>query len=114
MPRYLNAMDVLAVPSYTSRRWREQFGRVIVEAMACGVAVLGSDSGEIPHVIADAGIVLPERDVDAWTRAIDALVVDTVQRAELTARGLSRARTFSADAAAAAHARFFDELTGTA
>src|SRR6185503_902639 len=52
---YLNAMDLLCAPSQTTPRWREQFGRMLIEAFACGVPVVGSDSGESPHVSADAG-----------------------------------------------------------
>lgn len=38
---------------------------MLIEAMACGVPVVGSDSGEIPHVIGDAGLIFPENDEDA-------------------------------------------------
>lgn len=51
----LSAIDVLVLPSRTTRRWKEQFGRILVEAMACGAAVVGSDSGEIPHLIRRSG-----------------------------------------------------------
>jgi glycosyltransferase involved in cell wall biosynthesis len=51
----LAAIDVLVLPSRTTRRWKEQFGRILVEAMACGAAVVGSDSGEIPHLIKRSG-----------------------------------------------------------
>ncbi len=51
----LSAVDVLVLPSRTTPRWKEQFGRILVEAMACGAAVVGSDSGEIPHLIARSG-----------------------------------------------------------
>lgn len=47
----LSAVDLLVLPSLTTPRWKEQFGRILVEAMACGAAVVGSDSGEIPHLI---------------------------------------------------------------
>ena len=60
VPAYLNAMDVLCAPSRTTTRWREQFGRMLIEAFASGVAVIGSSSGEIPNVIAGAGVVMPE------------------------------------------------------
>jgi glycosyltransferase involved in cell wall biosynthesis len=53
--RLLAAVDVLVLPSRTTRRWKEQFGRILVEAMACGAAVVGSDSGEIPHLIGRSG-----------------------------------------------------------
>jgi len=51
----LAAVDVLVLPSRTTIRWKEQFGRILVEAMACGAAVVGSDSGEIPHLIKRSG-----------------------------------------------------------
>ena len=111
VPAYLNAMDVLCAPSLTTPRWKEQFGRMLVEAMACGVPVIGSGSGEIPHVIGDAGRVVPEGDVDAWAAAIDALVADADARAELAARGLERARDgFALPVVARRHLDFFDEL----
>jgi glycosyltransferase involved in cell wall biosynthesis len=90
VPGYLNAMDLLCAPSQTTPRWREQFGRMLTEAMASGVPVAGSDSGEIPFVIGDAGVVLPERDVEAWRGAIVALLGDPERRAELAERGRAR------------------------
>ena len=55
MPFAYGQMDVLVLPSRTTRRWAEQFGRVLVEALWCGVPVVGSDSGEIPWVIETTG-----------------------------------------------------------
>ena len=49
LPAFMNALDVFVLPSETRSNWREQFGRVIVEAMSCGVPVVGSDSGRDPH-----------------------------------------------------------------
>jgi glycosyltransferase involved in cell wall biosynthesis len=111
VPPYLNAMDVLAAPSQTTPRWREQLGRMLIEAFACGVAVVGSDSGEIPYVIADAGLVVPEADESAWVAALSALLEDPARRAELAARGLGRAReVFAWPVIARRHLAFFDEL----
>jgi glycosyltransferase involved in cell wall biosynthesis len=110
MARYLRAMDVLALPSRTTPRWREQFGRVLVEAMACGVAVVGSDSGEIPYVIGDAGLVVPEGDVRRWVEALGALLRDADLREHLRVRGHARAHQFSVATSAAAHVAFFEEL----
>jgi len=64
VPAVLHQMDVLVLPSRTTRTWREQFGRVLVEAMAAGVPVIGSDSGEIPRTIGDAGLIFPEGDIN--------------------------------------------------
>jgi len=111
MPRYLNAMDVLALPSRTTRRWREQFGRVIAEAMACGVAVAGSDSGEIPYVVGDAGVIVPEdAGLAGWVQALDGLVRSPARRRELAARGRAHAQEFGVGAVARRHAAFFEEL----
>jgi glycosyltransferase involved in cell wall biosynthesis len=60
IPDYINCMDVLVLPSLTTPMWKEQFGRVLIEAQACEVVVVGSNSGAIPEVIGKAGIVYPE------------------------------------------------------
>ncbi len=73
MPAWLAALDILALPSLTTRGWAEQFGRIAVEAMACGVPVVGSDSGEIPRVLGDAGVVVPEGEVQALAGALEGL-----------------------------------------
>jgi glycosyltransferase involved in cell wall biosynthesis len=111
VPEYLNAMDVLCAPSQTLPRWREQFGRMLIEAMACGVPVAGSDSGEIPHVLGEAGVVLPEGSVDAWVAALDGLLGDESRRGALAAAGLSRVRReFTWPVVARRHLDFFDTL----
>lgn len=111
VPRYLVAMDVLVAPSQTTARWREQLGRMLIEAMASGVPVVGSDSGEIPHVIADAGDVLPERDQVAWTTALGDLLESPTRRNELGAAGLARAHaSFAWPLIARQHLDFFTEL----
>ena len=70
MPAVMQGLDALVLPSRTTSNWKEQFGRVLVEAMACGVPVIGSDSGEIPHVIGDGGIVYPEGNQTALAHAV--------------------------------------------
>ena len=65
VPDAMRALDALVLPSRTTPSWKEQFGRVLIEAMSCGVPVVGSSSGEIPYVIGDAGLVFPEGDVAA-------------------------------------------------
>jgi phosphatidyl-myo-inositol dimannoside synthase len=90
VPDYINAMDLLCAPSQTTTTWREQFGRMLIEAMACGVPVIGSDSGEVPEVIGSAGVVVGERDVPAWSHAIESLLDDPGRRRDLVARGQTR------------------------
>ena len=109
--RYLKAMDVLCAPSRTTVGWKEQFGRMLIEAMACGVAVIASDSGEIPHVVQDAGIVIPERDAARWANTIDRVAADEALRSDLSARGRLRAGAeFAWPIVARRHLDFFDEV----
>lgn len=76
MPAFYRGLDVLVLPSRTLPNWKEQFGRVLIEAMSCGVAVIGSDSGEIPHVIGDAGLIFPEEDAASLTAHLQRLLDD--------------------------------------
>jgi glycosyltransferase involved in cell wall biosynthesis len=108
VPAYLNAMDVLVAPSQTTPNWREQFGRMLIEAFATGVPVIGSDSGEIPHVIAEAGIVVGERDWIAWGRALADLLESPRRREDLAQRGLARAPDYSWPVIARRYLEFFD------
>jgi glycosyltransferase involved in cell wall biosynthesis len=91
MPSFLQSLDILVLPSVTILPLhREQFGRVLVEAMAAGVAVIGSSSGAIREVIGDAGLVVPERDSTALASAIDRLLNDHDLRQTLIERGRQR------------------------
>jgi glycosyltransferase involved in cell wall biosynthesis len=111
VPAHLNAMDVLTAPSQTLPRWKEQLGRMLIEAFACGVPVIGSDSGEIPHVISDAGRVIGEADVLGWTTALGELIESASLRAELGAAGRQRAMSqFAWPNIARRHLDFFTSL----
>jgi glycosyltransferase involved in cell wall biosynthesis len=90
MPAYLTGLDVLVLPSRTRPHWKEQFGRVLIEAMACGVPVIGSMCGEIPKVIGDAGLIFAEDDADALRDALLRLQRDDELRRDLAARGRAR------------------------
>jgi glycosyltransferase involved in cell wall biosynthesis len=112
VPRWLNAMDVMCAPSQTTVRWREQFGRMLVEAMACGVPVIASDSGEIPNVVGDAAIVVPEHTVEQWAAAIDRLLGDADARRHYGEHGRARVNErFAWPIAASQHVQFFEELS---
>ncbi len=86
----LSAGDIWVVPSETRENWREQFGRAAVEAMACGNAVVVSDSGELPRVVGDAGRVFPEGDTDALRGVLAELIADSEARSVLGEAGRAR------------------------
>ena len=112
LPRYLNCMDALVLPSETTRYWKEQFGKVLIEAMACEVPVIGSDSGEIPQVMGEAGLVFREKDADDLAARIAALA-DPAVRADRARLGRARAlREYSWDSVARRTLAFYRDLLG--
>ena len=84
MPDYMNASDIVVLPSVSTPKWKEQYGRVIPEAMACGRAVIGSDSGAIPELIAGFGDIFPEGNVGALRAVLERLLhaPDLAQRGQ--------------------------------
>ena len=92
---YINCMDTLVLPSRTTPGWVEFFGRVLIEAMACEVPVVGSNSGEIPHVIDNAGLTFPEGDVEALAERIHRITHDARLRNHLVEGGLNRVKDFT-------------------
>jgi glycosyltransferase involved in cell wall biosynthesis len=95
-------LDVLVLPSHTQPTWKEQFGRVLVEALWCGVPVVGSDSGEIPWVIGltGGGVTFPEGDVPALAAALGELRREPQRRLDLALAGRAAVeRLFSVPAA---------------
>jgi glycosyltransferase involved in cell wall biosynthesis len=90
MPQYLNCMDMLVLPSKAAPHWKEQFGHVLIEAMACEVPVVGSTCGEIPNVLGDAGVVFPEGDAGSLREALRGLMASPEDRQKLATRGRQR------------------------
>lgn len=91
VPRLLDRFDAVVLPSETTPRWKEQFGRVAAEAMSAGAPVIGSDSGSIPEVVGDAGLIFPEKDHRALAGHMQSLIGNSALLAELSAKGRARA-----------------------
>jgi glycosyltransferase involved in cell wall biosynthesis len=79
----------MVVPSETQPNWKEQFGRVITEAMAAGTPVIGSDSGEIPNLIrkADGGLIFPERNASEFAKSLRTLMTQKELRRKYSENG---------------------------
>ncbi len=95
-------LDVLVLPSRTTPRWKEQFGRVIIEALSCGVPVIGSSSGEIPWLIGltKGGLIFPEGDSHALAAHLSLLRRAPALREQLAHAGRAAVeRLFSVPAA---------------
>ena len=90
IPRYMNCCDVVVLPSQSTPRWREQFGRVLPEAMACEVPVIGTRSGNIPDLVGDAGLLVPEGDPAVIANAILRVKTEPGLKETLAHKGRAR------------------------
>ena len=103
-------LDVLVQPSLALTDWREANGQVLMEAMANEVVVLGTDSGVIPELIGDAGLVVPSGDTEALADAVEKLSDQNTRRA-LAHAGRARAlRLYSDDAIAERTLQFWQQV----
>ncbi|NEQ72128.1 MAG: glycosyltransferase family 4 protein [Okeania sp. SIO2C9] len=117
--KYINLMSTLVLPSETTYKfktltsvgWKEQFGHVLIEAMACQVPVIGSDSGEIPYVIGDAGLVFPEGNVEELRSCLMQLIEQKELAEELGKKGYEKAMNqYTNQALARQLFNFYQEL----
>ena len=114
VPGFLRDLDVLVLPSKRTAVWKEQFGRVLVEAMACKVPVIGAASGAIPEVIGDAGLVFPEGNAEGLLGCLRRLVESPALAGELAERGYARVtELYTQERIAQRSAEFFRQLLDT-
>jgi glycosyltransferase involved in cell wall biosynthesis len=115
IPDRLRSFTMLVQPSLTRRNWKEQFGRAMMEAMACGIPVVGSTSAEIPNGIGNAGLVVPEGDPTALREAMARLLADRELREELGRKGRQRVlECFTNERIAAQTVEAYRSAMGTA
>ena len=117
--QYINLMNVLVLPSETTDKfktltaagWKEQFGHVLIEAMACQVPVIGSNSGEIPHVIGEAGLVFPEGNAEALKNCLTQIIENPELAKCLSQKGYERVKkNYTNKALAQQLLKFYKEL----
>ncbi|WP_316188611.1 glycosyltransferase [Bradyrhizobium sp. SZCCHNS1054] len=100
---FLQELDALVLLTRTTKAVREQFGRVIIEAQACGIPVIGSSGGAIPDVVREGGWIVPERDPESLRQLLDRLAADpAVLRAKASAARANVLARFTYDAVATA------------
>ncbi len=111
LPDFYHSMNVLVLPSRTTPLWKEQFGRVLIESMACGIPVVGSHSGGIPETIADGGVTFMEGDGADLAAKLTMLHGNSELCHDLQERGRERARReFSIERVAAMYRPFFERV----
>jgi glycosyltransferase involved in cell wall biosynthesis len=87
---FMRAADIVVLPS----TWREQYGRVAPEAMACGCTVVVAASGALPELVGDAGVTTSPGDVSELARVLENLIGDPERRRRLGRAGAARAREY--------------------
>lgn len=113
LPRFYRDQDTLVVPSLPTPGWLEQFGRVVVEAMASGAVVIASRSGALPDVVGEAGILVEPDDPDEIATALRR-VAEPSEWARLRAAGLAHARQYGWDEIAREQLSFYDDVLAQA
>ena len=115
-PLYLSAFDMLVVPSETQPNWKEQFGRVITEAIACETPVVGSSSGEIPNLIrkSEGGLIFPEKNAGEFAKCLRRMITDKDLRKKFGENGRKWAESEVSLAAVAKRMAATLEIAGSA
>lgn len=74
MPHYINCSDIVVLPSKTTNKFKEQYGRVVAEALCCGKIVLVSNSGALPELLGDVGFVFEKENIEDLTKKLKFLL----------------------------------------
>lgn len=92
VPEEMSKFDVLVLPSRTVPTWKEQFGHVLIEAMAMGIPVIGSSCGEIPNVIGRPDLVFQEGDAEGLAAILERMIGEPAWREEVGQYCITRVR----------------------
>lgn len=90
VPTEMSKFDVLVLPSRTVPEWKEQFGHVLIEAMAMGIPAIGSNCGEIPNVVARPDMIFPEGDAQKLAAILERMICDSKWREEVAQYSINR------------------------
>jgi len=110
VPRFLADADLLVLPSRRVTGWQEQFGHVLIEAMAVGLPVVGSSCGAIPDVIGRRDYIFPEGDAQALAQVLCRLLTDPRAYEEAARHSVERVQAFSNENVARAMSRVWDDI----
>ena len=111
VPDIYRMADVFVLPSYPTMTWQEQFGMVLIEAMACGKPIISTNSGSIPEVVGDTGMLIPPGDFFSMAETIYRLMRDSNLRETLGKKAVERAaRLYDAVKNSQAFKRIIEEI----
>lgn len=99
LPGYVSDDDLVALynlaAAFVFPSWHEGFGLPVLEAMACGTAVIASNTSSLPEVVGRADALFDPRDEQDMAAKLQQVLTDDAFRASLRSHGLARARTFT-------------------
>jgi glycosyltransferase involved in cell wall biosynthesis len=107
--RFYAAASVFTLPSRN-----EAFGLVFLEAMASGTPIVSVDAGAAPEVVGDAGKLVPQKDIDAFTQAVRRILDDPEVAASLRKQAYKRVEQFSWERAAKRYFEAYSEVVSNA
>jgi len=111
MPEIYQQADILVLPSKKTKTWEEQYGMVLVEAMASAIPIVAYETGAISEIVQDAGILIPQ-DTKKLHDAIKYLAGNFKQREKLGKIGRKRAEIyFDAKKTAKSLAKIYEHLS---
>ena len=112
--RLYNSSDLFVLPSVVDSQGNtEGLGVVLLEAMACGLPVIGSNIGGIPDIIQDGetGLLVPEKDVNELSKSIVSLIEDEDLRERIAFNGYNMVREkFSWEKVAEGYITIYKEI----
>lgn len=92
VPKVYKQADIFLLASHATKFWQEQFGMVLIEAMASGVPIVATRSGSIPEIVGDAAVIVSEHDAQGYFRQTEKVLKDATLRRKLAKLGVIRAR----------------------
>jgi len=95
MPGFMNAADLVVAPSRNTPHFKEQYGRVVPEALACGCEVIVTRTGTLPELVGVEGRIVEAGDLNGLTMMIKDVIQTRLSGADLTDERRSRAQELS-------------------
>ena len=105
LPEFYNAADLFVLPSF-----KESFGHVLVEALACGCPVVTSNITGMPETVGGAGILIDPYSVNSLADGMYKVLTNSELRQNLREKGLERVKSFSWENCARETLKVYEEL----
>jgi glycosyltransferase involved in cell wall biosynthesis len=95
LQKHFEMSDVIVYPSIKIKNWEEQFGYSVLEGMSNGLAAIVTDCGSLPELVDNAGIVVPQKNVEKLAEAMEFLIRNREKLNEYKKISLERAKEYS-------------------